>query len=39
LNHPNFSYGSQNFDVTNFGRITSTLINGRQVNFIGEIRF
>jgi hypothetical protein len=41
LNHPNFIYGTQNFDATTFGRISSTgqRGNSRQMNFIGQIRF
>jgi hypothetical protein len=39
LNHPNFIYGTQNFDSTTFGLITSQRGNSRQMNFIGQIRF
>jgi hypothetical protein len=39
LNHPNFSFGTQNFDVTNFGRITTQANLGRRMNFIGQLRF
>ena len=33
LNHSNFIYGTQNFDSTSFGRITSTSGNTRAVTF------
>jgi Carboxypeptidase regulatory-like domain/TonB dependent receptor len=39
LNHPNFVYGTQNFDSTTFGLITAQRGNSRQMNFIGQIRF
>ncbi len=39
LNHPNFNYGTFNFDSTSFGRITSAKGTSRQMNFIGQIRF
>lgn len=39
LNHPNFVYGSQNFDSTTFGVITAQRGNVRSLNFIGQLRF
>lgn len=39
LNHPNFAFGSQNFDSTSFGRITGQANLNRRMNFIGQIRF
>ena len=39
LNHPNFVYGTQNFDSTSFGRITDQRGNVRGINFIGQLRF
>ena len=39
LNHPNFVYGTLNFDSTNFGRVTSTSGSERQIHFTGSIRF
>jgi hypothetical protein len=39
LNHPNFTYATQNFDATNFGVITGTRDSGRQMNFQGQLRF
>lgn len=39
LNHPNFVFGSQNFDSNQFGRITGTQNLGRRMNFIGQLRF
>jgi hypothetical protein len=39
LNHPNFIFGTQNFDSTAFGQITTQRGNSRQMNFIGQIRF
>lgn len=38
-NHPNFAFGTQNFDSTSFGRITGTANLPRRMNFIGSIRF
>ncbi len=38
-NHPNFVFGSQNFDSNSFGRITATQNLGRRMNFIGQLRF
>ena len=39
LNHANFIYGTQNFDSTTFGLITTQRGTTRQMNFIGQIRF
>lgn len=39
LNHANFVYGSQNFDSTTFGLITTQRGNVRTMNFIGQLRF
>jgi len=39
LNHPNFAYGTLNFDSTNFGRITGTSGSERQIHFTGSVRF
>lgn len=39
LNHPNFVYGTQNFDSTTFGLITTQRGTARNVNFIGQLRF
>ncbi len=39
LNHPNFIYGTQNFDATTFGLITTQRGTVRQMNFIGQLRF
>lgn len=39
LNQPNFTFGSQNFDSNNFGRVTATTNLGRRMNFIGQLRF
>ena len=39
LNHPNFAYGTLNFDSTNFGRITGTSGGERQIHFTGSVRF
>ncbi|HEX3100416.1 MAG TPA: hypothetical protein VHQ01_01415, partial [Pyrinomonadaceae bacterium] len=39
LNHPNFIYGTQNFDSTTFGLITTQRGTTRQMNFIGQLRF
>lgn len=38
-NHPNFSYGTLNFDSTSFGRITSQANLNRRINFIAQLRF
>jgi hypothetical protein len=39
LNHPSFVFGTQTFDSTNFGRITSTSGSERNIHFTGSIRF
>ncbi|MBS1788128.1 MAG: carboxypeptidase regulatory-like domain-containing protein [Acidobacteria bacterium] len=39
FNHTNFSMGDINFDAANFGRITGTRGNERQINFILAINF
>ena len=39
LNHANFVYGTQNFDATNFGIISTQRGTTRQMNFIGQLRF
>ena len=39
LNHANFIYGTQNFDATNFGFITTQRDSGRQMNFQAQVRF
>lgn len=39
LNHPNFTFGSQNFDSTSFGLVTAQRGTARNINFIGQIRF
>lgn len=44
LNHPNFIYGTQNFDSTTFGLISGGVgvgqrNNSRQMNVIGQLRF
>ena len=39
LNHPNFVYGTVNFDSTSFGRITSQREGSRAMNIIGQLRF
>ena len=39
LNHPNFTYGAQNFDSTTFGLITGQTGNSRNMNIIGALRF
>jgi hypothetical protein len=39
LNHPNFVYGTLNFDSTSFGRITTQRGGSRAMNIIGQIRF
>jgi hypothetical protein len=38
-NHPNFSFGTQNFDSTSFGRITNQANLNRRLNFIAQLRF
>ena len=39
LNHPNFIYGTLNFDSTSFGRVTSQRGGSRAMNIIGQVRF
>jgi hypothetical protein len=39
LNHPNFIYGTLNFDSTSFGRITTQRGNSRSMNIIAQVRF
>jgi hypothetical protein len=39
LNHPNFIYGTLNFDSTSFGRITTQRGNSRAMNIIAQVRF
>jgi hypothetical protein len=39
LNHPNFIYGTLNFDSTSFGRVTSQRGTGRQMNIIAQLTF
>jgi outer membrane receptor protein involved in Fe transport len=39
LNRASFVYGTQNFDATNFGRITGQSNNSRIVHFEGRVRF
>jgi hypothetical protein len=39
LNHANYIYGTQNFDATNFGFITTQRDSGRQMNFQAQVRF
>ncbi|HYJ87172.1 MAG TPA: TonB-dependent receptor, partial [Pyrinomonadaceae bacterium] len=39
LNHPNFIYGTVNFDSTSFGRVTTQRGGSRAMNIIGQIRF
>jgi hypothetical protein len=39
LNHPNFIYGTLNFDSTSFGRVTAQRGTSRAMNIIGQIRF
>jgi len=39
FNHPNFVFGSLNFDASNFGRISATRGSERQINFILGINF
>lgn len=39
LNHPNFTFGTQNFDSTTFGLITTQRGNARNINFIGQLKF
>jgi hypothetical protein len=39
LNHPNFVYGTLNFDSTSFGRITTQRGTTRNMNIIAQITF
>jgi hypothetical protein len=39
LNHPNFIYGTLNFDSTSFGRVTTQRGGSRAMNIIGQVRF
>ncbi|HEX6186589.1 MAG TPA: TonB-dependent receptor [Pyrinomonadaceae bacterium] len=39
LNHPNFVFGTTNFDSSTFGLITTQRGNVRTMNFIGQLRF
>ena len=39
LNHPNFVYGTVNFDSTSFGRVTSQRGTSRQMNIIAQLTF
>jgi len=39
LNHPNFTFGSQVFDSTSFGRITGQSGSERVIHFTGSLRF
>ena len=39
LNHPNFIYGTVNFDSTSFGRVTTQRGVSRQMNIIAQLRF
>ena len=39
LNHPNFIFGTQNFDSTSFGRITQQRGTSRQMNIIAQLTF
>ena len=39
LNRASFVYATQNFDATNFGRITAQSNNARIVHFEGRVRF
>ena len=39
LNHPNFIYGTLNFDSESFGRITTQRGGSRAMNIIGQVRF
>jgi hypothetical protein len=39
LNHPNFVFGTQNFDSTSFGRVTTQRGTARQMNIIAQLRF
>lgn len=39
LNHPNFIYGTQNFDATTFGLVTAQRGTARNMNIQGQLRF
>src|SRR5439155_21858730 len=39
LNHPNFVYGTVNFDSTSFGRVTTQRGTSRQMNMIAQLTF
>jgi len=39
FNIANFIYGTQNFDATNFGLITTQRDSGRNMSLIGQLRF
>jgi hypothetical protein len=39
LNHPNFIFGTQNFDSSTFGLITAQRGNSRSLNWIAQLRF
>ncbi len=39
LNHPNFVYGTLNFDSTSFGRVTTQRGGSRAMNIILQVRF
>jgi hypothetical protein len=39
LNHPNFVYGTLNFDSTSFGRVTTQRGTSRQMNIIAQLSF
>jgi hypothetical protein len=39
LNHPNFIYGTVNFDSTSFGRVTTQRGGNRAMNIIAQVRF
>jgi len=39
LNHPNFVFGTQAFDSTTLGKITSQSGSERQIHFTGSVRF
>jgi len=38
-NHPNFSFGTLNFDANSFGRITTQANLNRRINVIAQLRF
>jgi hypothetical protein len=39
LNNANFTYGTTQFDSTQFGRITATTGSSRVIHFMGSMRF